>query len=646
MSILTASNLGKAYGADDVFSGLSFSLARGDKVALVGANGCGKTTLLRIMAGLDEPSAGSVQMARGTRVGYLAQTAEESSDLTLWDEMQSSFAEIHALAGQMAELEREMTARDDIALLDKYGALQHEFEHLGGYETDAKIRRVLTGLGFKKSDEGTPVSHLSGGQRVRAALAQLLLQSPDVLLLDEPTNHLDTLGIEWLENYLQEWEGTVFAVSHDRYFLDEVCDYVWEMGPRRDGLSHIEMYRGGYTDYVAQRAERRERAQKEFEEQREFIAKTEEYIRRNMAGQLVNQAKGRLKRLNRLERLEKPIEQRAMALRLNAGPRSGNIVLETKDLRVGYKNENSETTLFTAPNFQLLRTERAALIGPNGTGKTTFLKTILGDVAPLSGDVRIGAAVKIGYFAQTHEGLDLDKTVLDELLDARPGLTVPEARNILGRFLFSGDDAYKKIEVLSGGERGRVALAKLTLQGSNFLLLDEPTNHLDIPSQEILTEALQHFDGTLLLVSHDRYLVAALATQLWLLDRGEDHKTRMTTFRGAYDAWLEEKDKGERGERVEGADKKTEDGRRKTEPAPAPATSNQPPAPSKNRERERLKKLEAIEARIAELDRKMSELSWEMQVAGSDFEKTKSLADQYAITEKDLERAWTELSDS
>jgi ATP-binding cassette subfamily F protein 3 len=667
MSVLVGSNVSKSFGAFDVFSDLNFSVARGDKVALIGVNGCGKTTLLRIIAGADDPDAGSeIRFARGVTRGYLSQTAEESDESTVWQHAQDAFAELHAIQQRMARLEQDMLdpAKAEKAL-EQYGAAQHEFELKGGYEMDAKIKRVLGGLGFKDADVHTPLSHLSGGQRVRAALAQLLLQSPDVLLLDEPTNHLDRQGVEWLENFLQEWEGSLIVVSHDRYFLDEVCDQVWEMGRRPDGQSHIETYRGGYTEYVQQRTERRERALLEFEAQQEFIKKQEEFIRRNMAGQNTAQAKGRLRRLNRLERLEKPVEQRAMSIRIKGGARSGDRVLETSGLHVGYANgiqdgekvgrgENGKSALlqpftpshllFKSPDLLLLRTERAALIGPNGTGKTTFLKTIMGETPALKGEVKLGANVHVGYFAQAHEGLDLERTVLQELMSAREDLKLSEARDILGRFLFSGDDQFKKVGMLSGGERGRVALAKLTLQGANFLLLDEPTNHLDIPSQEVLTEALNHFDGTLLMVSHDRYLIAALATQLWILDRDANGQTSLSVFRGTYDAWRDSLDEAARVKAESAAPKAASNGQKQPEPKksePAPATPAQS-AESKNRQQQRIAKMAAAEKRIEDLEHRLHELNWQMESAGSDFAKIQTLSAEYAKTERDLADAWSE----
>jgi ATP-binding cassette, subfamily F, member 3 len=630
MSILTGKRVGKSFGAFDVFTGLDFSVARGDKIALVGPNGCGKTTLLKIIAGADEANAGGgISVARDVTRGYLAQTAEDALETTVWQEVQSAFASLAALQTQMQQLEQDMAdpAKAERAL-ERYGQLQHDFELQGGYETDSRIKRVLSGLGFREESWHRPLAKLSGGQRVRAALARLLLSSPDILLLDEPTNHLDTQGIEWLESFLQEWQGTLIVVSHDRYFLDEVCDQIWEMSRGHDAQAHMAIYTGGYTEYVAQREARRERAEKDYEAQREFVAKQEEFIRRHMGSQLTGQARGRLRRLNRLERLERPLEQRAMSVRINSSHRSGDRVLETSKLVLGYNKP-----LFSAPDLLLLRTERAALIGPNGTGKTTFLKTILGDHPPLKGAASLGAAVKVGYFAQAHEGLDPAMTVLDSLMDAKPGLGLGEARNILGRFLFSGDDQFKKIEMLSGGERGRVALARLTLQGANLLLLDEPTNHLDIPSQEIITEALQHFDGTLLFVSHDRYLIAALATQLWILNRAPNGDVSLEVFRGTYDAWRNARDDAA----AVPASRPTE-----TRPQPVPEKAATAPVLSKNQQQQRIVKLEAVEKRIGALETRLSQLGSEMELVGSDYVKLQTLSDQYKQTETDLAAAWAE----
>jgi ATP-binding cassette subfamily F protein 3 len=631
MSLLVGKNVSKSFGAVDVFTGLNFTVARGDKVALVGPNGCGKTTLLRIIAGAEEANGGSsISFARGVSRGYLAQTAEDSTDSTIWQEMQSAFAELRTLQDRMNRLEQDMLdpQKADRAL-ELYGQVQHEFELKGGYDIDARIKRVLGGLSFREEQFHTPLARLSGGQRVRAALARLLLLSPDVLLLDEPTNHLDADGVEWLESFLQEWEGTLIVVSHDRYFIDEVCDHIWDMHHGSDGQSLLDDYRGSYTDFMLQRDERRERARKDFQAQQEFIRKEEEFIRRNINSQGTAQARGRLRRLNRLERLERPQEQSTLALRLAAAHRSGDRVLETHRLTLGYR---PGAPLFSPPDLLLLRTERVALIGPNGAGKTTFLKTILGDIPPLSGTVQVGAAVRVGYFAQAHEGLDPNKTILDELLDSKPDLKLSEARNLLGRFLFSGDDQFKRIDVLSGGERGRVALAKLTLQGANVLLLDEPTNHLDIPSQEVITAALRGFDGTLLFVSHDRYLIAALATQLWLLTRDDAGRTSLTVFKGTYDEWRNQRD-ADAQSTVEAQRAPARSAEVITEKAP-------PPAPSKNQQQQRMARLEAAEKRITELEHKLTQLGFEMENAAADFSRLQSLAADYKQIEDDLAAAW------
>jgi ATP-binding cassette subfamily F protein 3 len=359
-----------------------------------------------------------------------------------------------------------------------------------------------------------------------------------------------------------------------------------------------------------------------------------------MGSQLTGQARGRLRRLNRLERLERPLDQRALSLRLNASHRSGDRVIESHKLVIGY---DAKRPLLTVPDLLLLRTERAALIGPNGTGKTTFLKTMLGELPALKGEAKLGAAVKVAYFAQAHEGLDPEKTALDELMDAKADLKLSEARDILGRFLFSGDDHYKKIGVLSGGERGRVALAKLTLQGANLLLLDEPTNHLDIPSQEVITEALQHFDGTLLFVSHDRYLIAALATQLWMLERDEQDRTSLNVFRGTYDEWRNKRDEDSWAAKeasAKGIAKTVEKRQAVAATLAAPTPAAAPSGLSKNQQQQRIAKLEAVEKRIAELEHKLSALGFDMEAAANDYAKLQTLAAAYKQTEDDLVIAW------
>ena len=511
MPLLTAHNLSKSFGATDIFTGVSLSIPHHARIGLVGANGIGKTTLLRILAGQEDSSGGSIHQARSIRVGYLPQEAVLDSSLTLWEEELSVFEPLLAMQNDLHRLEERLADEgESVPLLAEYGKLQRNFDLAGGYTFETLLRMTLVGLGFQKSDLNRPVTQLSGGQRTRALLAKLLLSQPDLLLLDEPTNHLDIEAVEWLEDFFKDYAGGVLIVSHDRYFLDRVVDHVWEMTPA------IEEYRGNYSAYLLQRQERYENRLKEYRAQQEFIEKEEEYIARNMAGQNTRQAQGRLKRLERMfddALLIRPTKKRSLHLKLAASSRSGDRVLQTRGLSVGYADEGQ--ALFNVPDLILERTECAAIIGPNGAGKTTFLKTILETIPPLAGAVVLGGSLSVGYFAQAHEKLHPSWTLIEEIQGIRPKMLPAEARDYLAKFLFTGEDVFKQVEVLSGGERGRLALACLALEGTNLLLLDEPTNHLDLQSQEILQQVLQEYPGTILLVSHDRYLIDGLATQIW-----------------------------------------------------------------------------------------------------------------------------------
>ncbi|MEE9617984.1 MAG: ABC-F family ATP-binding cassette domain-containing protein [Anaerolineae bacterium] len=513
MSTLTASNLAKSYGPQDVFEGVSFEIPHGAKIALVGPNGSGKTTLLRLVAGQEDPTAGTIHRAKGLHIAYLPQQADFPASGTLWSTMLEVFADLQA---QSATLRRLEVAMADPATregaLQQYDRALEAFELAGGYTYEQRIDQVLSGLGFDADDFQRPMAQLSGGQKTRALLARLLLAEPDLLLMDEPTNHLDLAGIEWLENYLKAWKGAVLVVAHDRAFLNAVVERVWELE-----WSRMERYRGNYSAYVIQKAEHVALQQTKYERQRQFVARTEEFIRRNIAGQRSREAKGRRKRLERVERVEQPREYRPLSLDLGDAARSGDLVLGLYGLTVGY---DSADPLLTAKEFELRRGQRVALLGPNGSGKTTLLRTTLGEVPPLAGRVHIGASVHLGYFAQGRAGLAPEKTVLETILNTGE-LTIGQARKLLGRYRFSGDDVFKRIGDLSGGEQARVALAVLARQGANVLLLDEPTNHLDIPSQEVLQEVLSGFGGTLLLVTHDRYLIRRLATRVWVIEDGQ-----------------------------------------------------------------------------------------------------------------------------
>jgi ATP-binding cassette subfamily F protein 3 len=672
MSLVSGIQLAKSYGPNDLFAGVNVAIPHGARIALVGPNGAGKTTLLRLLAGLEEPSLGTVSRAKGVRVGYLPQEAAYSvlripfdSDNgirdtqyeithTLWDEMLTAFADLRAREAELAGLEAAMAdpARRD-AVMEKYGALQRQFELDGGYEYENRIRFVLHGLNFEPGDYHKPVEILSGGQKTRALLGRLLLESPDLLILDEPTNHLDIHAVEWLEEWLDEWGGAVVIVSHDRYFMDQTVSAVWELQ-----FGALTEYRGNYSAYVTQRAERRARQSAEYEAQQAFVAKERDYIRRNLSGQNTKQAKGRLRRLERMmreptaqhpddARVFKPLEAHTLRLSMDTDLRSGDRVIETHDLAVGYADDGK--VLFRAPDVLLWREECAALVGPNGAGKTTFLKTLLGEVSPLAGRVKLGSSLKVGYFAQAHEGLDPERTVIEEITSVRympPG----QARDYLAKFLFTGDDVFKRVEVLSGGERGRVALAKLALQGANLLLLDEPTNHLDILSQEILEAVLADFPGTILLVSHDRYLIDALATQIWSLEEG-----RLEVFKGSwseYVGWREAKEEGRRVKDEEqtskpqipsskfqvASGKSKMEGRKseikslKSDVASQPSTIRN----QKSQERKRAARLSELENTIAALEARRVEITRDLESAGADVARVRALGEEYAQVEAEL----------
>ncbi|MBI5932340.1 MAG: ABC-F family ATP-binding cassette domain-containing protein [Chloroflexi bacterium] len=585
MSLITATSLSKSFGAEDIFRGVTFSVPKGARLAIVGPNGCGKTTLLRILIGDEEASSGTVTRARSARIGYLSQEADFQMEGTLWEACLSPFASLIQQQDELHRLESQMVnASSD--LLERYGKLQHDFERRGGYTYVTRIKQVLTGLGFDASDYDMRLDHLSGGQRTRAFLSRLLLSDPDLLLLDEPTNHLDIRAVEWLESYLAQWDGAAVIVSHDRYFLDRAANVILEMRP--DGA---EVYRGNYTHYLQQREERWNRREEIFNSEKEKLIKEVEYIKKNISGQNTLQAKGKLKRLTRVvqaieqlgmdavvnsnwsqlgvetttspfgvEEAERHVRALRLPdnrppkfhLRLKTASRSGELVLRTKNLKVGYPPDKERGDagkfLFAAEDITLRRQDCAALIGPNGAGKTTFLKTALENLAPLGGEVIMGASLHIGYFAQAHEGLDPRKTLMQEIQSVRPEFLIHEVRDLLGKFLFSGDDAFKLVDMLSGGERGRLALAKLALQQTNFLLLDEPTNHLDIPAQEVLQSVLDNYEGTILLVSHDRYLIDALATQIWEIQQTSQvseacEVSQLVVYNGTYSQMKEEREK-------------------------------------------------------------------------------------------------------
>ncbi|MDF1513175.1 MAG: ABC-F family ATP-binding cassette domain-containing protein, partial [Anaerolineae bacterium] len=529
MAHLTASNLSKYFGVDDIFTGISLSLHEGECVALVGANGCGKSTLLDILAGKIEPDEGNVYKARDLRLGYLPQVPDMDEEGTLWQAMEAVFLDLLVQQEELHRLEALMASQDEAEMayaMERYGAKLEAFERSGGFTYEARIKQVLGGLGFDSEAFQFPVQYLSGGEKTRALLARLLLEAPDVLLLDEPTNHLDLNGIEWLEDQLRGWQGSILVVAHDRAFLDAVATRVLDMA-----FGKLETYRGNYSAYAIQRDERTARREAEYRAQQRHIAETEDYIRRYMAGQRSNQAKGRQRRLNRLQRMDYVPQQSQIHVNLQTSLRSGDLVVGLYHLSAGYE---VGAPLVSVEEAEIHRGHCVALVGPNGSGKTTLLRTILHRIPPLNGRVRIGSAVRIGYFAQVQDSLVAGKTILNTLMDSGIN-SLAETRNLLARYGFRGDDVFKDVGILSGGEQARVALALLARQKANFLLLDEPTNHLDIQSQEVLQEVITEFNGTILMVSHDRYLVREVATQVWAI--ADNTVCIFEEGYAAYDEW-------------------------------------------------------------------------------------------------------------
>lgn len=533
--ILSCSNISKSFGTDSILKHVSFHIEEREKAAVVGINGAGKSTLLKIIVGELAPDEGSVIVAKGKTLGYLAQHQDLDSGRTIYDELLEVKRPIIEMEERLRTLEVNMKrsqGEELESLYQTYSRLSHEFELANGYAWKSEITGVLKGLGFLEEEFSKPVSTLSGGQKTRVSLGKLLLSKPDIILLDEPTNHLDMESIAWLENYLLNYQGTVVIVAHDRYFLDRVVTKVVELD---NGSSTV--FQGNYSAYSEKKAMLRAsilkaylNQQQEIKHQEEVITKLRSFNREKS----IKRAESREKLLNKIERIEKPTEVNdAMNITLEPDIVSGNDVLTVRGLTKGFDGQ----TLFSDVDFEIKRGERIAIIGNNGTGKTTILKIINGILAADAGEIRLGSRVHIGYYDQEHHVLHSEKTLFQELSDAYPNMNNTQIRNVLAAFLFTGDDVFKLIGDLSGGEKGRVSLAKLMLSEANFLILDEPTNHLDITSKEILENALTHYTGTVLYVSHDRYFINKTATRILDLT----HNT-LVNYIGNYDYYLEKRD--------------------------------------------------------------------------------------------------------
>ncbi len=636
------SEVHKSYGVQDVLRGTSVQVNAGEHVGLVGRNGAGKSTIFRLVRGEEAPDRGEVIRARGVKLGLLDQHVHFKPGSTVHESALAAFGRLQQIEHEMHELEHRMAdAGDDLEkILERYSDLQQEFEHEGGFEYAARAEAILQGLGFEREMWSLETEKLSGGQQNRLGLACLLLAAPDVLLLDEPTNHLDVNAVEWLEEFLNDYPSAYVIISHDRYFLDRCCRRIVELENGR-----ASSYTGNYSDYLVEREERREAQQRAYDNQQQLIAKTEEFIRRNIAGQKTKQAKSRRKMLEKLERLDavRP-DQSSGDFRLQAIERTGNHVLTVTDLTVGYP----EKLLAAKIAFILRRGECLGIIGPNGSGKTTFLKTIMKKIDPLAGEVRWGTKVQIGYYAQQLDDLDDRNEIIMELRRVAPSTaTAGELRSFLAKFLFTGDDVYKHVRDLSGGEKGRLALAKLIYSRVNVLVLDEPTNHLDIPSREALEEALAAYEGTIITISHDRYFLDRVATQILALDGagGAEH----------YDGDYTEYHDWKLGVRESSVVKEPElDNLVPVVAAPTPVTETpvvkaKPSAPKKPGVKVIKKKKDSrtpdrIENDIAHAEQRLNQISQQMGTpeVARDADRLIALNDEYQQTEAQLKTLYDE----
>src|SRR5689334_21889408 len=639
------SDVYKSYGVQDVLRGASLQVNAGEHVGLVGRNGAGKSTIFRLVRCEETADRGEVVRARGVKLGLLDQHVHFKPGSTVHESALAALGRLQQIEHEMHELEHRMAdARDDLEkILERYSDLQHEFEHEGGFEYGARAESILQGLGFEREMWSLETEKLSGGQQNRLGLACLLLAAPDVLLLDEPTNHLDVNAVEWLEEFLQGYSAAFVIISHDRYFLDRSCRRIIELENGR-----AANYTGNYSDYLVEREERREAQQRAYDNQQQLIAKTEEFIRRNIAGQKTKQAKSRRKMLEKLERIDAVRrDQSSGDFRLGTIERTGNHVLTVNEVSIGYPDK----LLARDISFLLRRGECLGIIGPNGSGKTTFLKTILKKLEPLGGEVRWGTKVQIGYYAQQLDDLDDRNEIIMELRRVAPSIvTAGELRSFLAKFLFTGDDVYKHVRDLSGGEKGRLALAKLIYSRVNVLVLDEPTNHLDIPSREALEEALSAYEGTIITISHDRYFLDRVATQILALDGlgGAEH----------YDGDYTEYHDWKLGRRESSAPLSvTEENLVRVAPTPTPVPEPPPPsvkktapAPKKpgvkvvKKKKQDARTPELVETEIARAEQRLNEISQQMGTpeVARDAERLITLNGEYQQTETLLRSLYDE----
>lgn len=616
MGILRVMDLSKSFGIEELFHGVSFDVAKTDKVGFVGANGAGKSTLMRCLMGIEEADGGVVRLDPLDTVGYVEQEAA-LGEWTLHEELLRGFADVIDDQKQMQSLETQIEkTRDEAALealMKTYAKTVERFERAGGYAYESKIRRVAAGLGFTETDLRKHVSRFSGGQKTRIRLAKALVREPDFLFLDEPTNHLDIKMVEWLEDFLASYAGGVLLISHDRFFLDRAVNRIIELENKT-----VTAYNGNYSVFAKLKAERRSALENAYEKQQAHIQKTQEYIRKYKAGIKSKQARGREKQLNRLERIVLPPSSAGFNFfAFNPPAECAQRVAELEDVSFSY----GAHSIFDGLSMLIRNGDGVALIGPNGAGKTTLLKLLTGELEAKTGRVKLGSRVKLGYFSQQHEGLNPENTLMDELIESY-GVTEEQARNYLGAFLFKGDDVFKRIAELSGGEKSRLAFLKLMLTGANFLILDEPTNHLDIPAKEAVEEALMSFPGTFITVSHDRYFLDKATNCTYELEGG-----KLTEYNGNFSYYRDKKAR------------ETEDAAEHAASARKIAAS--PPA-KKGRSREsksnQLKLAQKYEGEIAMLERELKALEFQLNhpKTHEDEASSRRVAEEYAKAEKAL----------
>ena len=635
MILLQTNDVMRRFGADVLFHNINLQIQDHGRTALVGRNGAGKTTLLKMIAGITQPDEGTISKVKDLTIGYLAQDQGLDSQNNIWAELDLVFAPLHEMEKEIHQLEDQLGDLDSDSdqyqqVLNKYDRLQDEYKKQGGFEYESRMRGILHGFGFGEEYYDTPVDALSGGQKTKLALAKILLQEPNLLILDEPTNHLDMNVLAWLEDYLKSYRGTLLVVSHDRYFLDHVVKDVYDLDNRT--LTH---YTGNYTQFVAYKQERLKAEWKHYDQQQKKIAKLEDFVNRNIVrASTTKRAQARRKQLEKMDRLERPeTDDRSIHFQFHSDKDSGTEVLDVENAKVGY----DEQVLAGPLSFTVRKPQRIGIIGPNGIGKSTLLKSLLHQIPLVSGTVKFGANLEIGYYDQEQQQLHPEKTVLDEVWDDHPEVPEKDIRSLLGSFLFVGDDVYKPVHDLSGGEKARLELTKLSFKPINFLILDEPTNHLDIDSREVLENAINEFTGTVLFVSHDRYFINQVATDV--LDM---HKDGITHYEGNYDDFLAEQTKRQSSIPSDNTNKQA-----------TPSTGKQSYQQSKEQQKARRKlqrQVDKLEQEMSELEDQQTQLQEKMSQPeiATDIGKLTDLQKDLDATKdkaEEVELAWTEAAE-